>query len=75
MSSLSNQTWTYIALGTAAGLSLIAWVGLVLVPAWTSFTRVWERVVATVLSLYVLAAFVIAGLLLGGGFLWYFDEI
>jgi hypothetical protein len=75
MSSLSNQTWTYIALGTAAGLSLIAWVGLVLVPAWTSFTRVWERVVATVLSLYVLAAFVIAGVLLGGGFLWYFDEI
>jgi hypothetical protein len=75
MSSLSNQTWTYIALGTAAGLSLIAWVGLVLVPAWTSFTRVWERVVATVLSVYVLAAFVIAGLLLGGGFLWYFDEI
>jgi hypothetical protein len=75
MSSLSNQTWTYIALGTAAGLSLIAWVGLVLVPAWTSFTRVWERVVATVLSLYVLAAFVVAGLLLGGGFLWYFDEI
>jgi hypothetical protein len=75
MSSLSNQTWTYIALGTAAGLSLIAWVGLVLVPAWTSFTRVWERVVATVLSLYVLAAFVIAGVLLGGGFLWYFDEL
>ena len=72
---MSNQTWTYIALGTAAGLSLIAWVGLVLVPAWTSFTRVWERVVATVLSLYVLAAFVVAGLLLGGGFLWYFDEI
>ena len=75
MSSLSNQTWTYIALGTAAGLSLVAWVGLVLVPAWTSFTRAWERVVATVLSLYVLAAFVVAGVMLGGGFLWYFDEL
>jgi hypothetical protein len=72
---MSNQTWTYIALGGAAGLSLIFWVALVLVPAWTSFTRVWERVVATVLSLYVLAAFVVAGLLLGGGFLWYFDEL
>ena len=35
----------------------------------------WERIVATVLSLYVLAAFVLAGLLLGGGFLWYFDEL
>jgi hypothetical protein len=72
---MSNQTWTYIALGSAAGVSLIAWVTLVLVPAWTSFSRAWERVVATVLSLYVLAAFVVAGLLLGGGFLWYFDQL
>jgi hypothetical protein len=72
---MSNQTWTYIAVGSAAGVSLIAWVGLVLVPAWTSFSRVWERLVATVLSVYVLAAFVGAGLLLGGAFLWYFDRL
>lgn len=72
---MSNQTWTYIAVGSAAGISLIAWAGLVLVPAWTSFSRLWERLVATVLSLYVLAAFVGAGLLLGGAFLWYFDEL
>jgi len=72
---MSNQTWTYIAIGSAAGVSLIAWVGLVLVPAWTSFSRVWERLVATVLSLYVLAAFVMVGLLLGGAFLWYFDRL
>ncbi|HZH24474.1 MAG TPA: hypothetical protein VEY49_06185 [Solirubrobacteraceae bacterium] len=72
---MSSQTWTYIVLGAAGGLSLIAWIVLVLVPAWTSFSRVWERIVATVLSLYVLAAFVIAGVMLGGGFLWYFDEL
>ena len=58
---MSNQTWTYIAIGSAAGVSLIAWVALVLVPAWTSFSRVWERLVAAVLSLYVLAAFALAG--------------
>jgi hypothetical protein len=72
---MSNQSWTYVALGSAAGLSLIAWVALVLVPAWTSFSRVWERIVATVLSIYVLAAFVLAGVMLGGAFLWYFDEL
>ena len=72
---MSSQTWTYIVLGAAGGLSLIAWIVLVLVPAWTSFSRVWERIVATVLSVYVLAAFVIAGVMLGGGFLWYFDEL
>jgi hypothetical protein len=72
---MSNQTWTYIAIGSAAGVSLIAWVALVLVPAWTSFSRVWERLVAAVLSLYVLAAFALVGVLLGGAFLWYFDEL
>jgi hypothetical protein len=72
---MSNETWTYIAIGSAAGVSLIAWIGLVLVPAWMSFSRAWERLVATILSVYVLAAFVAAGLLLGGGFLWYFDEL
>jgi hypothetical protein len=72
---MSNQTWTYIAIGSAAAISLIAWVALVLVPAWTSFSRVWERLAATVLSVYILAAFALIGLLLGGGFLWYFDEL
>lgn len=72
---MSNETWTYIAIGAAGAVSLIAWIGLVLVPAWTSYSRLWERLVATVLSLYVLAAFVMVGLLLGGGFLWYFDEL
>lgn len=75
VAAMSNQSWTYIALGSAGGLSLIAWIVLVLVPAWSSFSRGWERIVATVLSLYVLAAFVLAGALLGGGFLWYFDEL
>ena len=44
-------------------------------PAWTSFSTVWERLVAAVLSIYVLAAFVAAGVMLGGAFLWYFDEL
>ena len=72
---MSNTTWTYIAAGGAGLISLVAWVGLILVPAVGSFSRWWERIVATVLSLYVLAAFVAAGLLIGGAFLWYFDEL
>ena len=72
---MSNDTWTYIAIGAAALISVIAWVGLILVPAWSSYTRVWDRLVAAVLSLYVLAAFAGVGLLIGGAFLWYFDEL
>jgi hypothetical protein len=72
---VSNQTWTQVVIVTAAGLSVIVWAALVLVPAWTSFSKLWERLVAVVLSVYVLAAFALAGALLGGAFLWYFDEL
>jgi hypothetical protein len=72
---MSNETWTYIAIGSAIGVSVLAWVALVLVPAWTSFSRLWERLVATILSVYILAAFALVGAALGGAFLWYFDEL
>jgi hypothetical protein len=38
------------------GLALFA--GLILAPAWTSYSRLWQRLAATVLSLYVLVALV-----------------
>lgn len=47
----------------AGVFGLALYVGLILVPAWGSYTRVWERVAATMLSLYVLAVFVGAGVL------------
>ena len=72
---MTNQSWTYVAVGTAAVLSLVAWVFLILIPAWTSYTRVRERLVAAVLSLYVLAAFGLVGAGIGAGFLWYFDQL
>jgi hypothetical protein len=72
---MSNDTVTVVIGGAAAGISVIAWALLVLVPAWTSYSRVWERLAATILSLYVLAAFALAGSGLGAAILWYYDEI
>jgi hypothetical protein len=72
---MSNDTLTVVIAGVAAGISVIAWAILVLVPAWTSYSRVWERLAATVLSLYVLGAFALAGSGLGAAILWYYDEI
>ncbi len=72
---MSNDTLTYVIAGGAAGISVIAWAGLVLVPAWTSYSRVWERLVAVVLSVYVLGAFALAGSLLGAAILWYYDSL
>lgn len=72
---MSNDTLTFVIAGVAAGISVIVWAILVLVPAWTSYSRVWERLAATVLSLYVLGAFALAGSGLGAAILWYYDEI
>ncbi len=72
---MSSDTLTYVIAGAAAGISVIAWAGLVLVPAWTSYSRVWERLVAVALSVYVLGAFALAGTILGGAILWYYDQL
>jgi hypothetical protein len=72
---MSNDTLTYVIAGSSVGISLIAWAALVAVPAWTSYSRVWERVVAVVLSVYVLGAFALAGSLLGAAILWYYDQL
>jgi hypothetical protein len=72
---MSNDTLTVVIAGAAAGISVIAWALLVLVPAWTSYSRVWERLAATVLSLYILGAFALAGSGLGAAILWYYDEL
>ena len=40
----------------AAVLAVAGYVGLILLPAWTSYGRWWERFAAAFLSLYILAA-------------------
>jgi hypothetical protein len=52
------------------GLALYGW--LILVPAWSSYSRTWERLAATVLSLYVMLVFAGGGVLaaLAAIYLW-----
>lgn len=72
---MNNDQVTVVIGCAAAAISVIAWIFLVLVPAWTSYSRVWERLAATLMSLYVLGAFALAGSGLGAAILWYYDEI
>jgi hypothetical protein len=55
-------------------LGIATWAGLILVPAWTSYGRWWERVAASFLSIYVLAAMMGVGLVCGGGIYWLWDH-
>ena len=72
--TLSDDQKTYIIAGTAGAISLIAWLSLVVVPAWKSYWRVRDRLLATVLSVYILAAFLLAGAGVGAAALWYFSD-
>ena len=60
---MSNTDITDLVAACAGVFGLAAYVGLILVPAWGSYTRVWERIAATLLSLYVLAVCVGVGAL------------
>lgn len=62
---MSNQTVTYIVGAGCAVIVLIAFASLVVVPAVTAYRRPLHRFAAVFLSLYVLAAFVGVGVLLG----------
>jgi hypothetical protein len=62
---VSNTTITYIVSAGCGAIALIAFCTLVLVPALTSYRGALARVGAFLLSLYVLAAFVGIGVLVG----------
>ena len=64
-----------IVIGAAALISLVAWTTLIAVPAWRSYWRLREKLLALVMSVYVLLAFVLAGALAGGLVLWYYDRL
>jgi hypothetical protein len=66
---------TYVVIGAAALLSLVAWIALIAVPAWKSYWSLRQRVLALLMSVYVLAAFVGAGVGIGGLVLWYYDRL
>jgi hypothetical protein len=62
---VSNQNITYLVGAGAGVFGLAAFCALVLVPAITAYRRPLEKVAVLVLSLYVLAALVGIGVLLG----------
>lgn len=72
---MSNQTITYVVAISCGVLALGAYGSLILWPAVTSYSRAWERVAAGFLSLYVLAAFVLAGVGGGAAVVYFWDRI
>jgi hypothetical protein len=72
---VSNQSITYLVAACCGVFALAAYVAFILVPAWTAYSRVWQRMAAAVLSLYVLAAFAAVGVAGGAAVVWFWDRI
>ncbi len=62
---MSNQTVTYLVGACAGVFALAAFAALVLAPAVASYRRPVEKAAVVLLSLYVLAALLGVGVLLG----------
>jgi hypothetical protein len=65
----------YLLFGVAGLVTLVAFVGLILVPALSAYGRVWEKTAAGVLSLFVLAALVLVGVVIGLAVVYYYNDI
>ena len=58
---MSRSQINELVAGASAVIGVAVYAGLILRPAWTAYSRLWERLAAAVLSLYVLAVLVGAG--------------
>ncbi len=71
---LSDPGSTEIVIALSGPLAIAAYVGLIVIPAWSSYGRWWERFAATFLTLYILAALIGVGMAIGLGIIWTYDE-
>jgi hypothetical protein len=65
----------YLLFGVAGLISLVAFVGLILVPALGAYGRIWEKAAAGVLSLFVFAALIIVGVVTGLAIVYYYNDL
>ena len=65
----------YLLFGGAALVSLLAYTMLILVPALGAFGRAWEKAAAAFVSLFVLVALVVVGVIAGVTIVYFWDDI
>jgi hypothetical protein len=65
---------TEIVIALASALTLACYVALILVPATRCYGRVWEKLAAGVLTVYVLGTLVGIGAAIGFAIVWSYDR-
>lgn len=64
---------TQIVIGLAGALALLCYAALILMPAIRCYGRVWEKLAAGVLTLYVLGTVLGIGAAIGLAIVWTYD--
>lgn len=72
---MSKTAITYLVVVCCAVFGLAAFTALIVAPAWSAYSKLWQRVAATFLSLYVLAGLVVLGAVLGLGVVYLWDRV
>lgn len=65
----------YLLYGVAAAICLVIFITLILTPALSAYGRSWEKAAAGFLSLFVLAALVIGGVVIGLVVVYYYTDV
>ena len=65
----------YLLFGAAGLISLVAFITLIFIPAISSFGRIWEKAAAGFLSLIVLVALVLTGVVVGLAVVYYYNDL
>jgi hypothetical protein len=65
----------YYLFGAAGLICLGVFVTLILSPALSAHGRIWEKAAAGFLSVFVLAALVVIGVVIGLGIVYYYTDI
>jgi hypothetical protein len=71
LSSLSPTSWALIGAGLVV---LVGYVVFILAPAWASYGRVWERIAASFLTIFMLVTLLGIGTGIGFAAVWFYDQ-
>jgi hypothetical protein len=63
-----------IVLASGAVVAIAAYLGLILAPAWSSYGRLWEKMAASFLTLYILVTLLAVGAVIGLAVVWSYDR-
>lgn len=73
--ALTKLTEQYLLYGVAGVICLLVFVTLILSPALSAYGRIWEKAAAGFLSLFVLAALILGGVVVGLVIVYYSNDI